>query len=191
MSCRMKCRLTMNLASCGFCRPKAFYNKIAKVYDLLAEHSECPMREAGSRLLAAVPGDRILDIGFGTGHILAELANAVGPTGTVFGIDISENMLAHAKDVLSNLGLIDRASLVCGDAEKLPYSDGSMDGIFTGFTLELFDTPGIPKALAQCKWVLRAGGASWPCPRKTRKGFRPDQAGPERSRNGKRHRWTE
>ena len=191
MSCRMKCRLTMNLASCGFCRPKAFYNKIAKVYDLLAEHSERPMREAGLRLLAAVPGDRILEIGFGTGHILAELANAVGPTGTVFGIDISENMLAHAKDVLSNLGLIDRASLVCGDAEKLPYSDGSMDGIFTGFTLELFDTPGIPKALAQCKWVLRAGGASWPCPRKTRKGFRPDQAGPERSRNGKRHRWTE
>jgi demethylmenaquinone methyltransferase/2-methoxy-6-polyprenyl-1,4-benzoquinol methylase len=89
---------------------------------------------------------------------LAELANAVGRTGKVFGIDISENMLAHAKDVLSNQGLMDRASLDCGDAEKLPYSDGSMDGIFMCFTLELFDTPDIPKVLAECKRVLRPGG---------------------------------
>ena len=137
---------------------KAFYDKIAKVYDLLAEHSERPMREAGLKLLAAGPREHVLEIGFGTGHILAELASAVGPTGKVFGIDISENMLAHAKDVLSNQGLIDRASLECGDAEKLPYSDGSMDGIFMCFTLELFDTPDIPKVLAECKRVLRPGG---------------------------------
>ena len=137
---------------------KAFYDKIAKVYDLLAEHSERPMREAGLRLLAAAPGEHVLEIGFGTGHILAELANAVGPTGRVFGIDISENMLAHARDVLSNKGLIDRASLDCGDAESLPYGDDSMDGIFMCFTLELFDTPDIPKVLAECKRVLRPGG---------------------------------
>jgi demethylmenaquinone methyltransferase/2-methoxy-6-polyprenyl-1,4-benzoquinol methylase len=137
---------------------KAFYDKIAKVYDLLSEHSERPMREAGLRLLAAVSGEHVLEIGFGTGHTLAELANAVGPTGRVFGIDISENMLAHARDVLSNEGLLDRASLHCGDAENLPYGDNSMDGIFMCFTLELFDTPDIPKVLAECKRVLRRGG---------------------------------
>jgi demethylmenaquinone methyltransferase/2-methoxy-6-polyprenyl-1,4-benzoquinol methylase len=87
------------------------------------------MREAGLRLLAASPGEHVLEIGFGTGHILAELAKAVGPTGSVFGIDISENMLAHAMDVLSNEGLIDRVSLHCGDVESLPYSDGRMDGM--------------------------------------------------------------
>src|SRR5208283_134162 len=38
---------------------KAFYDKIAKVYDLLAEHSERPMREAGLRLLAAAPGEHV------------------------------------------------------------------------------------------------------------------------------------
>ena len=53
---------------------KAFYDKIAKVYDLLAEHSERPLREAGLRLLAAAPGEQLLEIGFGTGHILVELA---------------------------------------------------------------------------------------------------------------------
>jgi demethylmenaquinone methyltransferase/2-methoxy-6-polyprenyl-1,4-benzoquinol methylase len=137
---------------------KAFYDKIAKVYDILAEHSEHPMREAGIRLLAPAPGEHLLEIGFGTGHILAELANAVGPTGKVFGIDISENMLAHARDLLINKGLMDWVSLDCGDAERLPYGDGSMDGIFMCFTLELFDTPDIPKLLAECQRVLRPGG---------------------------------
>ena len=137
---------------------RAFYNKIAKVYDLLAEHSERPMRETGLRLLAAAPGEHVLEIGFGTGHILAELANAVGPTGKVFGIDISENMLDHAKGVLSNEGLIDRVSLDCGDAESLPYGEDSLDAIFMCFTLELFDTPDIPKVLTECKRVLRTGG---------------------------------
>jgi demethylmenaquinone methyltransferase/2-methoxy-6-polyprenyl-1,4-benzoquinol methylase len=125
---------------------KAFYNKIAKVYDLLSEHSERPMREAGLRLLAAAPGEHVLEIGFGTGHILAELADAVGPTGRVFGIDISENMLAHAKDVLSNKGLTDRVSLDCGDAENLPYGDDSMDGIFMCFTLRV-ETGIVPRSL--------------------------------------------
>jgi ubiquinone/menaquinone biosynthesis C-methylase UbiE len=94
---------------------KAFYDKITKVYDLLAEHSERPMREAGLRLLAAAPGGHVLEIGFGTGHILAELAHAVGSTGRVFGIDISENMLARAKGLLSGKGLLDRVFLDCGD----------------------------------------------------------------------------
>ena len=74
----------------------------------------------GLRLLAAAPGEHVLEIGFGTGHILAELANAVGPTGKVFGIDLWENMLDHARSVLSNKRLIDRVSLDCGDAEQLP-----------------------------------------------------------------------
>ena len=69
---------------------KAFYDKIAKVYDLLSEHSERPMREAGLRLLAAAPGEHVLEIGFGTGHILAELANAVGPTGKVLALTLGE-----------------------------------------------------------------------------------------------------
>jgi ubiquinone/menaquinone biosynthesis C-methylase UbiE len=137
---------------------KAFYDKIAKVYDLLAEHSERPMREAGIRILAPGPGEHLLEIGFGTGHILAELADAVGPTGRVTGIDISENMLAYAQDHLNQKGLIDQVSLDCGDAEQLPYSDDSMDGVFMCFTLELFDTPDIPKVLAECKRVLRPGG---------------------------------
>jgi ubiquinone/menaquinone biosynthesis C-methylase UbiE len=137
---------------------KAFYNKIAGVYDLLAEHSEQPMREVALAMLAPAPGEHLLEIGFGTGHVLVKLAQAVGPAGKVFGIDISENMLAQAKELLERENLTDRVVLACGDAEDLPYPGDSLDGIFMCFTLELFDTPDIPRVLAQCKRVLRPGG---------------------------------
>ena len=137
---------------------KAFYNKIAKVYDVLAEHSEQPLREAAMKMLAPAPGEHLLEIGFGTGHVLVGLAKAVGPTGKVFGIDISENMLAQARELLERESLTNHVTLDCGDAEALSYPSDSLDGILMSFTLELFDTPEIPRVLAQCKRALRPGG---------------------------------
>jgi ubiquinone/menaquinone biosynthesis C-methylase UbiE len=137
---------------------RAFYDKIAGVYDLLAERSEGPMRETALKMFAPAPGERLLEIGFGTGHILVELARAVGLAGRVFGIDLSENMLGQARALLARENLADRVTLACGDAEDLPYPAGSLDGIFMCFTLELFDTPEIPRVLAQCQRVLRPGG---------------------------------
>ncbi len=137
---------------------KAYYNKIAKVYDLLAEHSEQPMREIGIAKLAPQSGEQVLEIGFGTGHCLMALAKAVRPDGKVFGIDISDEMLAIARALLEKEGLADRVELTCGDAETMPYADESLDAVFTSFTLELFDTPEIPKVLAECNRVLKPGG---------------------------------
>lgn len=137
---------------------KAFYDKIASVYDLLAEHSEQPMREAGLRKLAAASGMRILEIGFGTGHCLVELARAVGPGGRVFGIDLSDKMCEIASQLVEEEGVADRVELRRGDASQLPYDDASLDRIFMSFVLELFDTPEIPKVLAECRRVLKPGG---------------------------------
>lgn len=137
---------------------RAFYNKIANVYDLLAERSEQPMRESGLRVLAVAPGERVLEIGFGTGHCLVELAKAAGPTGKIFGIDLSENMVTLAEKLLQRESLAEQVELHCGDAIELPYATGSMDAIFMSFTLELFDTPEIPSVLDSCRRVLRPGG---------------------------------
>jgi ubiquinone/menaquinone biosynthesis C-methylase UbiE len=137
---------------------KAFYNKISRVYDLLSERSEAPMRKAGLDLLNPASGESILEIGFGTGHTLVSLAQAVGPKGKVFGLDLSDKMAKLAKKNLAKAGLLDRARIRCGDATQLPYPASSMDGVFMSFTLELFDTPEIPKVLSQCQRVLRPGG---------------------------------
>jgi demethylmenaquinone methyltransferase/2-methoxy-6-polyprenyl-1,4-benzoquinol methylase len=137
---------------------KAFYDKISHVYDLLAEHSEGPIRRAGLERLDARTGEKVLEIGFGTGHCLVSLAQSVGPTGKVYGIDLSERMLDVARDNLHKAGLAERVELSCGDAVQLPYPPESLDAIFMSFTLELFDTPEIPTVLAECKRVLRLGG---------------------------------
>jgi ubiquinone/menaquinone biosynthesis C-methylase UbiE len=137
---------------------KAFYDKIAKVYDLLAERSEEPVRKAGLEMLDARPGERILEIGFGTGHCLIELARSVGPSGKVFGIDLSEKMVEIAWGRARQEDLDDRIKLSCGDAMHLPYASQTLDGVFMSFTLELFDTPEIPLVLAECRRVLKTGG---------------------------------
>ena len=137
---------------------RAYYNKIAKVYDLLAEHSEQPMRDKGLAKLAPQPGEHILEIGFGTGHCLVEIAEAVGPQGKALGIDVSDAMVELTNNLLEKEGFADRAELTRGDAEAMPYEDSSLDGVFTSFTLELFDTPDIPKMLGECLRVLKPGG---------------------------------
>jgi len=137
---------------------KAFYNKISKVYDLLADQSEEPVRRAGLEKLNARPGEKVLEIGSGTGHCLVALAQAVGAAGKVYGVDLSDEMLKIAHENLEKEGLADRVELICEDAEKLPYPSETLDAIFMSFTLELFDTPEIPKVLAECKRVLRPGG---------------------------------
>jgi demethylmenaquinone methyltransferase/2-methoxy-6-polyprenyl-1,4-benzoquinol methylase len=137
---------------------KSFYDKIATVYDLLAERSEQPMREAGLKLLAAAPGETILEIGCGTGHCLVELTHAVGPQGKVLGVDISENMLDETRKLLSQEQLLERIGLHCCDAAHVPFADATFDGVFTSFTLELFDTPELPQVLSEWQRVLRPGG---------------------------------
>jgi ubiquinone/menaquinone biosynthesis C-methylase UbiE len=137
---------------------RAFYDKISKVYDLLAEHSEEPVRRAGLEKLDAKVGESVLEIGFGTGHSLVELARTVGPSGRVYGLDLSEGMLKQADELLRREQLRAQVELRCGDAENLPYDSETTDAVFMSFTLELFDTPEISTVLGECKRVLRPGG---------------------------------
>jgi ubiquinone/menaquinone biosynthesis C-methylase UbiE len=137
---------------------KAFYNKISRFYDALSDRSEAPVRKAGLDLLKPRAGERILEIGFGTGHTLAALAKAVGSNGMVFGLDLSDQMVRLARKDLAEAGLLECVRLRCGDATQLPYAGNTMDAVFMSFTLELFDTPEIPKVLSECKRVLKTDG---------------------------------
>ncbi len=137
---------------------RAFYDKISTVYDFLAERSEAPVRALGLKALAARAGETILEVGFGTGHCLAGLAADVGPSGHVCGIDLSGKMAERTRRLLEDRHVLDRVHVVCGDAENLPLQSDTVTGVFMSFTLELFDTPVIPRVLAECGRVLQSNG---------------------------------
>lgn len=133
------------------------YNRMSRWYDLFSA-AEKRYKTAGLRLLAAQPGESVLEIGFGTGECLRSLAQSVGESGMVCGIDLSEGMAAVGRKKLQKTVLWRRTHISCGDAASLPYAAGSFDAIFISFTLELFDTPEIPRVLGECRRVLRSDG---------------------------------
>ena len=138
---------------------RASYNRLSRWYDVIAGSTEKKYRDWGLEKLSAQPGEKILEIGFGTGHCLVSLAKAVGPTGRVVGVDISDGMLAIARERLQKEGFTERADLRLGDAANLDFLEaGSLDGVFMSFTLELFDNPEIPRVLQECHRLLKPGG---------------------------------
>ena len=136
---------------------KASYDRMSRWYDLIAGTSEWKFVKIGLDLLKASEGEVILDIGYGTGKSVLDLARSVGETGRVYGLDLSEGMHRIASDRVDKAGLSERVDLRCGDAVKLPFEDDIFDAVFTSFTLELFDIPEIPFVLQECKRVLRSG----------------------------------
>ena len=108
-------------------------------------------------LLAPQTGWRVLDIGCGPGHLAAELAERVGPTGRVFGTDISADMLALA--ARADVDLVEVAGI------ELPFEDSFFDGgvatqvyefveDLTGALMELFRVlrPGAPAVILDTDW---------------------------------------
>ncbi len=137
-------------------RTRGFYDRISRTYDLIADSSEHTMREHGIRALGLSQGQRVLEIGYGTGHGLVGLADAVGKTGHVHGVDISPGMTAVARSRIGRAGL-PNVTLTRGDASALCFRSNVFDAVFMSFTLELFASA-VPGVLAEVRRVLRDGG---------------------------------
>jgi arsenite methyltransferase len=104
-------------------------------------------------LLAVQEGERVLDIGSGPGFLVASLADAVGPTGAVHGLDQSVPMNAVARD---GVGARPWVGIDVGDALELPYPDGAFDAATATQVYEY--VADMPRALAELRRVLRMGG---------------------------------
>ncbi|MFQ5837856.1 MAG: class I SAM-dependent methyltransferase [Thermoplasmata archaeon] len=137
---------------------KQLYDSISIFYDYLTMAFERKYAEKALDRLSIAKGEAVLEIGFGTGHCLKRIAEAIGQTGKAYGVDISSGMLEVTKRRLERAGLMDKAELCCGDAMNLPYRDSAFNAVFMSFTLELFDTPEIPIVLSQIKRVLKPEG---------------------------------
>ncbi|MBI3529608.1 MAG: methyltransferase domain-containing protein [Betaproteobacteria bacterium] len=102
------------------------------------------------------PGDRVLDVGTGTGIMALHAADRVGESGRVTGIDLSEGMLAHARAKADLAKLSGRVEFRRMDAEQLEVDDVSFDTAVSLFALRHFPNP--DAALAQMHRAVRAGG---------------------------------
>jgi ubiquinone/menaquinone biosynthesis C-methylase UbiE len=100
------------------------------------------------------PGERVLDVGTGTGIVARRVAPHVLPGGTVVALDVSPAMLAVAQDVGEREGVaVDWRE---GVAEALPFPDGSFDLVLSQFALMFFVDR--VAALREMRRVLTADG---------------------------------
>ena len=134
------------------------YDVLSRIYHYtlgLIRHNSAEM---ALQRLSIVEGEAVLEVGFGTGDCLKQIPRLVGSAGKAYGIDISRGMIERTKRSLEKAGLVGTVELCCGDATRLPFNENTFDAVFMSFTLEVFDTPDIPKVLAEILKVLKPGG---------------------------------
>jgi demethylmenaquinone methyltransferase/2-methoxy-6-polyprenyl-1,4-benzoquinol methylase len=131
------------------------YDRVARFYSTL-EPLYLIFPRARRKAAAALhlkPGDTILEIGAGTGRNFPYLVDAVGPTGTVIGVDASGGMLAEARKLIERRGW-SNVQLLHQDATQLQV-DREVDGVL--FSLSYSALPEPRPALARGWERLRPG----------------------------------
>ncbi|MGE5839575.1 MAG: methyltransferase domain-containing protein [Deltaproteobacteria bacterium] len=116
----------------------SFYDGRAGYYDALVHLLSLGMDRRYRRIaverLGLHRGDRVLDLGCGTGLDLPLLSRKVGPNGRVVGLDLSREMLRHAMQRVC-LGKYSNVTLIQGNALEIPLRDWSVDAIFCDYLL--------------------------------------------------------
>ena len=139
-------------------RVRGVFDSVAKRYDVMNDVMSFGLHRAWKAYTVAVAnlkaGDKVLDIAGGTGDLARAFARKVGDTGLVLHTDINEAMLRTGRDRLLDEGLA-LPTAVC-DAEKLPFSTGSLDLVSVAFGLRNMTHK--DGALAEMCRVLRPGG---------------------------------
>ena len=113
-------------------------------------------RQELRRSLRASAGESILDVGSGPGFLACELAEEVGASGRVVGVDISSAMNSIASRRVAASGFGDRAEILEGDATALAFADATFDAAVSMQVIEYLAEP--DAALHQLARVLRPGG---------------------------------
>ncbi|GGE74265.1 SAM-dependent methyltransferase [Sphingomonas prati] len=129
----------------------AAYDRWAPVYDMVFG----PVFRRGRRaaiVAAEKVGGRILEVGVGTGISLPDYAS----TSTLFGVDISEEMLERARTRVTQLKLANVEGIQVMDAEALDFPDAAFDVVVAQYVVTAVPNP--ERALDEFVRVVRPGG---------------------------------
>ena len=134
----------------------AEWTQVATAWEANADGIEETSSRATEALLAAAalaPGDRVLELGAGTGHLAVRLAELVGPTGEVVATDVAPGMVGLIERRLAD---VPHASAAVVDAAAVPEDLGSFDAVLCRMGLMFVPEPAA--ALQEARRVLRPGG---------------------------------
>ena len=135
------------------------FEKISDNYDkmnsVISFQQHIKWRKDTMKRMNVKPGSKALDVCCGTGDWTIALAEAVGPSGEVNGLDFSQNMLNVGIEKVKNLGL-KQVELIHGNAMELPFPDNSFDYVTIGFGLR--NVPDYLQVLKEMHRVVKPGG---------------------------------
>lgn len=127
-------------------------------YQQFGDTNEALIAPFGQAMLDAAqprPGERVLDVGCGSGTSTLEAAERVAPSGRVVGVDISAAMLQPARQRIAAEG-VDNVELLHADAQVYAFEAGSFDVVMSRFGMMFFEDP--QAAFANFARALRAEG---------------------------------
>lgn len=135
------------------------FEKIYENYDqmnsVISFKRHIAWRKDTMKRMNVTPGAKALDLCCGTADWTISLANAVGPTGKVIGLDFSKNMLKIGQQKIEQLRL-NQVELIHGNAMELPFPDNSFDYVTIGFGLR--NVPDYTQVLREMYRVVKPGG---------------------------------
>jgi ubiquinone/menaquinone biosynthesis C-methylase UbiE len=102
-----------------------------------------------------MPGEVVLDLGSGGGSDVLLSAKRVGPTGKAYGLDMTDEMLALARENQRKAG-VGNVEFLKGEIENIPLPDGSVDVIISNCVINL--SADKDRVLREAYRVLKPGG---------------------------------
>lgn len=138
-------------------------------YDRFAVFSGCTAsfyRKAAARI-PLEPGMRVLDLGCGTASLGLAVAELMGSSGEVHGVDLAEEQLAHARNKTKNAEI--PFEFHCCSMDELPFPEDSFDAVVTSLALHATPPEVRRRAISEVSRVLKPGGifglVDWSRPR--------------------------
>ena len=134
-----------------------YWNEVAgpkwvALSDLINAQIE-PLGHVAMERLALKEGEQVLDVGCGCGHTSRDLAQRVGVSGRVLGVDVSDVMLADARE---RSGGMDQLDFLSADAQTHVFAKGVFDVLFSRFGVMFFSEP--QAAFSNLLTALKPGG---------------------------------